>query len=143
MKKIEIKSSTGKILYSHSCYNNTIKITLEEAVNDGVSLEGANLRGADLRGADLRGADLREADLRRADLSNTILDREPEKGLLKRVAEAALKEGALVNNKWHSSCGTSHCIAGWACALSKNGPALEERLGPEMAGADSFRPRGP
>ena len=67
-KKIEIKNILGNVLFTHECEDNSVKITVEEAVRQDVSLCGANLRGANLRGADLRGADLRGADLRGADL---------------------------------------------------------------------------
>jgi hypothetical protein len=73
MKTIEIKNLDGKILFSHSQDENTLKITLEKAVRDGVTLYGANLRDADLCGANLSDAYLRGADLRGADLSDAYL----------------------------------------------------------------------
>ena len=54
--KIEIKSILGSVLFELEKENNSIKKTLEEAVNRGADLGGANLRDADLRGADLGGA---------------------------------------------------------------------------------------
>jgi len=107
------------------------------------SLRGADLRKADLRYADLRGADLREADLRGAnliranlresDLTDTKIDYRIEDGLLKKVAEHALKENALDMFEWHS-CDTTHCIAGWACCLAENAKELEKRYGTQIAG---------
>lgn len=45
MNKIDIKSwRTGEILFSHEAENNTIKLTVEEAVRKGVGLSGADLR---------------------------------------------------------------------------------------------------
>jgi hypothetical protein len=43
MKTIELKSINGDVLFSHSCKSNTIRITLEEAVKQGVNLKYANL----------------------------------------------------------------------------------------------------
>jgi hypothetical protein len=116
----------------------------------GVDLSGANLEGADLRGAKLgglnldgaklRGANLRRAklgglNLARADLRNTNLSGanlrganlegakgffQVEKGLLQKVAQAALStEDSLDMYVWHK-CETTHCIAGWACFLAEN-----------------------
>ena len=66
--KIEIKSILGSVLFELEKENNSIKKTLEEAVNRGANLRFAYLRGADLRCADLLGADLLGADLQGADL---------------------------------------------------------------------------
>ena len=71
--KIEIKSIFGKVLFEYTKENNTIKDTIEEAVEHGANLCGANLRGADLGDADLGGANLRGADLRGADLGGADL----------------------------------------------------------------------
>jgi hypothetical protein len=75
-----------KVIYKSK--QETIKLTISEAVKSGADLCGANLRGADLCGADLRdadlcganlcganlcGADLRGADLRGADLRDADL----------------------------------------------------------------------
>ena len=66
--KIEIKSVFGRVLFSFEKENNTIKDTLQEAVEQGANLRGADLRYANLRYANLRGADLGYADLGYADL---------------------------------------------------------------------------
>ena len=84
MEKIEIKDRYDRhVIFSYECKDNTIAITVCEAVKGGAYLRGADLRGADLRGADLRGADLgdaylrgaylRGADLRDADLGGADL----------------------------------------------------------------------
>ena len=70
---IQIKSTSGDVLYEHTCEDNSVKKAVEEAVKNNVSLRGANLSGADLRKADLRGANLRGADLRKADLRGAFL----------------------------------------------------------------------
>ena len=65
---IQIKSTSGDVLYEHTCEDNSVKNTVGEAVKNGANLLGANLYGADLRGADLRNANLRGADLYNANL---------------------------------------------------------------------------
>lgn len=74
MKRIEITSINGNVLFSHEEENNTWKRTVELANLYSVNLSGAdlsalNLSGANLRGANLRGANLSGATLFRADLS--------------------------------------------------------------------------
>ena len=69
MRTIEIKNINGVVLFSHTAENNSIKITVEEAVKKNVSLNGADLEGADLEGADLEGANLRNTSLKKADLA--------------------------------------------------------------------------
>ena len=67
--KIQIKNRfNDSVLFEYESEKNSIKKTVEQAVNAGANLRGANLRGADLRGADLRGANLRCANLSGADL---------------------------------------------------------------------------
>jgi hypothetical protein len=95
---IQIKSIFGKLLFEFEKEDNSVKLTLIEAVKkgaylrgaylrgaylqgaylqgaylQGADLQGAYLRGADLQGADLQGADLQGADLRRADLQGSDL----------------------------------------------------------------------
>jgi uncharacterized protein YjbI with pentapeptide repeats len=71
MVKIEIKTTFGKILFSHEKENNNISETIKEYIKQEIEkgLRYADLRSADLSSADLRSADLRYADLRSADLS--------------------------------------------------------------------------
>lgn len=72
--KIEIKNRwTGKVLFEFEKEDNTVKKTLEEAVEQGADLRDADLRGAYLRFADLRFAYLRVADLRGAYLGGADL----------------------------------------------------------------------
>ncbi len=88
MTTIEIKSIFGKVLFTYTNENATIKDAVEIAVKEKVSLSNANLSSADLRNANLRNAnlssanlsnanlssaDLRNADLRNANLSNSDL----------------------------------------------------------------------
>ena len=73
MKTIKIKDRNDKVIFTHTCDNNTTNITLEKALSERADLTGANLRGADLEAADLYGADLEAADLRGADLTGANL----------------------------------------------------------------------
>ena len=71
--KIEIKNIFGKLLFEFECENNTIKKTVEKAIENSADLSSADLRSADLRSADLSYANLRYANLRYADLSSADL----------------------------------------------------------------------
>jgi hypothetical protein len=71
--KIQIKSLGGSVLFEYEAENNTIKKTVEKAINSSANLRYANLRSADLRYANLRYANLRYADLRYADLRSANL----------------------------------------------------------------------
>ena len=88
MKKIQIKSIYGEVLFEYEKEDNTVKETLIQAIKSradlrsvnlryadlsGANLRYANLRGADLSGANLSYADLSSANLRGADLSGTDL----------------------------------------------------------------------
>jgi hypothetical protein len=107
----------------------------------GAELGGANLCGADLCGANLRDADLRDADLRGANLCGAdlcgaagiaIAADAPER--LRAVAQAALKDGALEMNEWHT-CERTHCMAGWALhQAGEPGRLLEQAMGSQIAG---------
>lgn len=78
----------------------------------------ANLRGANLRGA----------------MGLPIAEDAPAR--LQAVAVAVLAQPAVLQmGSWHSECGTTHCLAGWA--IHQAGPvgAVLERLhGPSLAG---------
>ena len=72
--KIEIKCKyTDNVLFDYNCKDNTIKKTVENAVNESVNLQGADLRGVNLQGADLQGAYLQGAYLRSAYLRGAYL----------------------------------------------------------------------
>jgi hypothetical protein len=130
---------------------------------DADTLSGAKLSGADLSGAKLSGADLSEADLSEADLSGAKLSGAdlswanlsgadlswaklswaklsgadvPIVPRLHTVILAALETGGTLDmGAWHT-CATTHCRAGWTVALAgAEGKALEEKVGPAMAGA--------
>ena len=72
--KIEIKDNfSGSVIFSHEQENNSIKVTVEMAINGSVDLRDANLNSADLNGAYLRGANLNGAYLSVADLRGADL----------------------------------------------------------------------
>ena len=78
--KIEIKHRfTGTVIFSHEAENNTIKLTVEAAVNlrnsdlSNSNLRNSNLRNSDLSNSNLRNSDLSYSDLRNSDLSNSDL----------------------------------------------------------------------
>lgn len=57
MKTIEIKRRhTGLVISSYTCENNTMNMTVGNAIKCGANLSGANLIGANLSDADLSGA---------------------------------------------------------------------------------------
>ena len=80
MRTIEIKNIYGDVLFSHTAENNTVKLTVEEAVKNDINLAGAclscaDLAGANLQGANLQGANLKGANLQRANLSDANFQR--------------------------------------------------------------------
>ena len=70
MGEIKIKNINGDVLFKHTAENNSIEITVEEAVNKNVKLNRANLANANLANAYLRGANLANANLIGANLAN-------------------------------------------------------------------------
>ncbi len=78
MKKIEIKSIFGKVLFTYKAENATIKDAVENAIKEKVSLRNSNLSysnlsGSDLSGSNLRGSNLSGSDLRYSNLSASNL----------------------------------------------------------------------
>ena len=72
--KIQIKSIFGKVLFEYEIENNSIKKTLEKAVEENANLYNANLYNANLENADLYNANLENANLRNANLINANLE---------------------------------------------------------------------
>jgi len=108
---------------------------LSKANLDGADLDGANLDGANLSGAYLSKAYLIRANLFGANLSGVIglavASDAPQR--LRAVADAALKEGALEMETWHT-CDTTHCIGGTAIhQAGEVGRLLEAAVGPGIA----------
>jgi len=103
----------------------------------GADLTGARLTGADLSGARLTDARLTDADLTGARLTGADLTRaiglvtpgEEEATISACVAAIAAEPDHWDQDLWHGgaydpatapavgSCGTAHCLAGWAQAL--------------------------
>lgn len=73
METIEIKDINGVVLFVHTAENNSIEITVEEAVKKNVNLFEANLTNAKLKGANFEGANLKGAFLYWADLEGANL----------------------------------------------------------------------
>lgn len=74
MNKIKITNRwTGSVLFEHEEENNTLKKTVEKAIEQEANLEGAYLREANLRGANLRGANLERAYLEGANLRGVYI----------------------------------------------------------------------
>jgi len=65
---IKIRTINGGLIFKHTCEDNTIKITLEKAVELKINLTMANLDSADLSYSNLRSANLSCASLEKANL---------------------------------------------------------------------------
>ncbi len=66
--KIEIKCVFGKLLFEYETENNTIRKTLEKAIESSADLSSADLSYANLSYANLSSANLRSADLDKKDI---------------------------------------------------------------------------
>ena len=99
MKTIEIKNIYGDVIFKHEAENNSIKLTVEEAVKKNVSLNRADLTVADLTGADLTGANLSWADLIGANLEDAKFKDANLKGAILEGADlkGADITGAVLN----------------------------------------------
>jgi hypothetical protein len=73
MKTIQIKSISGKVLFTYKCVDNTIAKTVEEAVKNSTDLNSADLSYANLSYANLRYANLSYANLSYANLNSADL----------------------------------------------------------------------
>ena len=112
---------------------NLSSANLSDANLSSANLSRANLSRANLRGADLSGAILSDADLRGANGLPIAADAQQR---LRAVASHVLAHPKILQmGGWHSECGTTHCLAGWA--IHQAGPlgeVLENLHGPHMAG---------
>jgi uncharacterized low-complexity protein len=120
-----------------------VHANLSDANLSGANLSHANLRYANLSGANLRYANLSHANLSHANLSDANLS--GANGLpiaadaqqrLRAVASHVLAHPQILQMKiWHSECGTTHCLAGWAIHQAGTlGEVLEKLHGSHMAG---------
>ena len=110
METIEIKSVYDKVLFTHTCENNTILITLLEAIKSGANLRGANLCDANLRGADLRGANL--SDIRYNENTAFITMQCPTEGSFiawKKVERGLIVKLRVTENAKRSSATSLKC----------------------------------
>jgi uncharacterized protein YjbI with pentapeptide repeats len=99
------------------------------------NLSYANLRNADLTNANLRNADLTGAELVNADLSGAKLDLQIQEGLLQEIGKVILSNPEKLQMKsWHGSCGTTHCLSGWAEEFNPITKELVKTHGNEIAG---------
>ena len=73
MTTIEIKSILGKVLYTYTKENATIKDALEQAVKEKVNLSNSNLSNSNLSNSNLSNSNLRNSNLRNSNLSNSNL----------------------------------------------------------------------
>ena len=65
---------------------------------------------------------------------NVGLSHIDEKKLIKQIANNVIERpGSLNMNSWH--CGTSHCLAGWACVLDEDVMEVEKKESTQIAGA--------
>jgi uncharacterized protein YjbI with pentapeptide repeats len=153
IKEIDAAGLYGANLYGANLYGADLSdADLSGADLRSADLRSANLRNADLRSADLRsanlsGADLRSANLRNANLRNAnlygadlsgvqeLLGLEIDPTLPGRIV-AQIEQHPETHDQqlWHSSCGTRHCVAGWATTLSGAlGKFLDKSLGTATA----------
>ena len=121
---------TGNVLYSQD-----IPDGLSETLRCRAALELAVKAGADLGGAYLGGAiDPKDIPVI-PDIDAAILAAIDAGGRL----DMSTWHG--VNDEW---CGTTHCRAGWAVHLAgEKGKALQDRVGPHIAGAMIYRASRP
>ena len=129
-------------------YNFQLGYAVKEAVGKGAYLGGANLEdaylgdaylrdaylgGAYLGGANLGGAYLGGAYLGGAYLGGANLDYKLQEGLLGEIAAIVIADNTCLDmGIWH--CGTTHCLAGWACHLNDKAKELEKTHGTQIAG---------
>ena len=62
----------GDVIFSYTCKNNTMRKTVEEAINQHVDLSYANLQFVDLTSINLKDVNLSNADLSYAYLDNIV-----------------------------------------------------------------------
>jgi hypothetical protein len=117
---------------------------LADANLAGANLAGANFDGANLARANFDGANLARANFDGANLAGAYLARAigfPALALARSLGIApdpTRAAGVLwqITNRpetwkqdeWHSTCGTKHCVAGWAVQLDGARGALLEKL---------------
>ena len=135
MKKVkfQIKSVFGEVLFEYEAENNTLRKTIEKAVNSSANLRSADLRCANLRSANLRYADLRYADLKKFYHLFTIV---PQEGSF--IAWKSLNNGCIAKieipakAKRVSHLASRKCRASYVKTLAiydRNGNEIKEACG--------------
>src|SRR5258708_4316513 len=131
---------------------NLSRANLSRANLSGANLSGANLSRANLSRANLSRANLSGANLSGANLSGAVKIDPAEIPVIPNIDAEILKAieagGTLDMSSWHGDdnhwCGTTHCRAGWAVHLGGSlGKALQDKVGPQMAGAMIYRASRP
>lgn len=101
---IDLKSTTGRVLFSYTCENNTYRITVRKALTDNADLNGLLLVNVDLTGVDM--SDLAICDAvfincnlsytkwERADILNTVFTN--DKFTDTKFLTASIKESSFV-----------------------------------------------
>ena len=94
-----------RLIHEHTCEENSVKVTLEHGVSDGVDfiraylrsarLQGANLKGANLQGSHISLANLQGANLKGANFNDANLEGANLTGANLRSAEL---KGANIEN---------------------------------------------
>jgi hypothetical protein len=126
--------STGAVIWEGEA--TSVRAALEKAISEGANLTGANLTyanliDANLTYANLTHADLTGADLTGADMPDGFASRESAVAMLDQIREMVVAHPETLDMaQWH--CGTSHCLAGYAQAISED-PVIR-RMHPSDAG---------
>ena len=102
--KIQIKSIFGKVLFEYEIENNSIKKTLEKAVEENANLYNANLYNANLENADLYNANLENANLKNANLINANLENANLSKSIKLPIYCKWSHGITNGNLIHIGC---------------------------------------
>jgi len=86
---------------------------------------------------DLRGAKLANNSFGCDEIISLIppLEIVSEPNLVQRIAQIITENpNSLDMSDWHSGCGTTHCLAGWATTIHPQGVELEKMIGTGAAG---------
>jgi hypothetical protein len=86
----------------------------------GARLGKANFAGANLDGTNFTKASLTNANFAGANLENLFGVKFPPQNheMIVQIAKIILENPSCLNmNQWHSTCKTTHCIAGWCSVL--------------------------
>jgi len=111
---IQIKNwIDDSVLFEHDCIDNSVKITLEKAVQEGANLKYAELNDAKLNYANLNGAKLNYAKLNGAELKYAELP----------------KGNIVINDRWHIHIRPNYIRIG----CQKKAPSFWQKLSVKAA----------